>query len=144
MRMVACSYLKPTALVHERAALVETGQQFRFQNRAPSLLGGEAMRGSGRSVGGESGIKHAGTGARRTLDAVDVPLRCPRIAHRMDEALDRLTELDRAPELVKLCFFTVHSKRRQSAGRPEKAERLWAFAHAWLFREVKKARRGEA
>jgi RNA polymerase sigma factor (sigma-70 family) len=58
----------------------------------------------------------------------------------MDEALDRLAKVDaRAAELVKLCFF-VGLTQEQAAKHLEVSvatvERTWAFARAWLFREI--------
>jgi DNA-directed RNA polymerase specialized sigma24 family protein len=66
----------------------------------------------------------------------------------MDDALHRLAQVDpRAAEVVKLCFFT--GLTQEQAARDlgislRTAERLWAFAQAWLYREVKKALAGEA
>ena len=83
------------------------------------------------------------------LDAVEVPLPLPAdelIA--LDEALDRLARVDqRAAEVVKLCFytgFTQEQAAKELGISLRTAERLWAFAQAWLYREVKKAMAGEA
>jgi RNA polymerase sigma factor (sigma-70 family) len=62
----------------------------------------------------------------------------------LDEALDRLSELDpRAAELVKLCFF-VGLTQEQAAQHLDVSvttvERLWAFARAWLFQEIERGR----
>lgn len=58
----------------------------------------------------------------------------------LDEALDRLALVDpRAAELVKLCFF-VGLTQEQAAKHLDVSistvERTWAYARAWLFREI--------
>lgn len=62
----------------------------------------------------------------------------------MDEALTRLAESEpRAAELVKLCFFvglTQEQAAKELGVSLSTVERTWAFAHAWLFREVQKGR----
>jgi RNA polymerase sigma factor (sigma-70 family) len=78
------------------------------------------------------------------VDEVEVPLPMPPdelIA--LDEALDRLSKVNpRAVEVVKLCFFTGLTQQEaaeQLGVSLTTTERLWSFARAWLFREVKKA-----
>jgi RNA polymerase sigma factor (TIGR02999 family) len=89
-------------------------------------------------------IKHGGALERVDLDAIEVPLPMP--ADEMialDEALDRLSKIDpRAAEVVKLCFFTgltQEQSAKELGVSLATAERLWSFARAWLFKEVKKA-----
>ena len=89
-------------------------------------------------------MKRGGQLERVDLDAVEVPLPLPAdelIA--LDEALDRLTKVDeRAAEVVKLCFFTGLTQEQAAKNLGislRTTERLWAFAQAWLYREVKKA-----
>ena len=54
-----------------------------------------------------------------------------------------MDEVDpRAAELVKPCFFvglTQELAAKQLEVSISTAERLWVFARAWLFRELKKA-----
>ena len=61
----------------------------------------------------------------------------------LDEALDRLEKVDvRAAHVVKLCFFvglTQAQAAKELGVSVATAERLWSFARAWLFKEVKKA-----
>jgi RNA polymerase sigma factor (sigma-70 family) len=62
----------------------------------------------------------------------------------LDEALDRLAEIDpRAAEVVKLCFF-VGLTQEQAARHLEVSiatlERIWSFARAWLYREIERQR----
>lgn len=59
----------------------------------------------------------------------------------LDEAPDRFTQVDpRAAELVELCFF-VGLTQPQAAHELDislsTVERTWAYARAWLFREVR-------
>lgn len=65
----------------------------------------------------------------------------------LDEALDRLAESDsRAAELVKLCFFgglTQEQAAQHLGVSLSTVERTWAYARAWLFREIQRDRRGE-
>jgi len=59
----------------------------------------------------------------------------------LDEALDRLGEKDaRAAELVKLCYFiglTQEQAAKELGVSISTVERTWAYARAWLFRELK-------
>jgi RNA polymerase sigma factor (TIGR02999 family) len=90
-------------------------------------------------------VRHGGSLERKDLDGVDLPAPMPDddllATH---DALDKLAAVDaRAAEVVKLCFF-VGLTQEQAAREMEislsTAERLWAFARAWLFREVKRMR----
>jgi RNA polymerase sigma factor (sigma-70 family) len=58
----------------------------------------------------------------------------------LDEALARLAELDPPKaELVKLRFFaglTLEQAGDMLGLSPATADRYWAFARAWLFREI--------
>jgi RNA polymerase sigma factor (sigma-70 family) len=60
----------------------------------------------------------------------------------VDEALDRLGQTDaRAAELVKLCYFadlTQEQAAKALGVSLSTAERKWAYARAWLFREIQK------
>jgi RNA polymerase sigma factor (TIGR02999 family) len=90
-------------------------------------------------------LKHGGQFQRSDVDVVELPLPLPDDdLLAMDEALDRLRAVDsRAAEVVKLCFFAglTRAQAAQEIGVSlSTAERLWAFARAWLFREIKKTR----
>lgn len=58
----------------------------------------------------------------------------------LDEALDRLAEQDpETAQLVKLRFhvgLTGHEAAEALGISPRKADQLWAFARAWLRREI--------
>jgi RNA polymerase sigma factor (TIGR02999 family) len=138
--------LQPTALVHEAwLRLVKAEERVRFQNRAHFFASAaEAMRRIlVESARRKKRIKHGGLLQRVDLEAVDVPLPLPAdelIA--LDEALDRLAALDQqAAAVVKLCFFTGLTQEqaaKELGVSRATAERLWSFARAWLFKEVKK------
>ena len=59
-----------------------------------------------------------------------------------DEALNRLGEKDaRAAELIKLCYFldlTQEQAAKELGISISTVERTWAYARAWLFRELKR------
>lgn len=92
--------------------------------------------------------KRGGQLERVDLEAVE--LTCPMPDEDLlavDEALDRLEESDpRAAELVKLCFFgglTQEQAAQHLGVSLSTVERTWAYARAWLFREIQRDRRGE-
>jgi RNA polymerase sigma factor (sigma-70 family) len=62
----------------------------------------------------------------------------------VDEALDRLSQIDaRAAELVKLCYFarlTQEQAAKELGISVATVERTWAFARAWLYRDIQKSR----
>ena len=136
-----------TALVHE-AYLRLVGKEDPQWNGRRHFFGAaaEAMRRIlVENARRKKRLKHGGHLERVDLESVDLPAPMPDdelIA--MDEALDRLGEVDsRAAELVKLCFF-VGLTQEQAAKHLEVSistvERTWAFARAWLFREIQKDR----
>jgi RNA polymerase sigma factor (TIGR02999 family) len=139
--------LQPTALVHEAwLRLLKPEEQVQFANRTHFFrAAAEAMRRIlVESARRRRRIKHGGQLERVDVDEVEVPLPMPPdelIA--LDEALDRLSKVNpRAVEVVKLCFFTGLTQQEaaeQLGVSLTTTERLWSFARAWLFREVKKA-----
>lgn len=136
--------LQPTALVHEAwLRLVLPQQQGHFQNRAHFFAAAaEAMRRIlVESARRKKRLKHGGEFERVSLDAVELPLPMPDDELlALDDALDRLKGVDaRSAEVVKLCFFvglTQEQAARELGISLATAERLWAFARAWLFREM--------
>jgi RNA polymerase sigma factor (TIGR02999 family) len=88
-------------------------------------------------------LKHGGQLERVDVDAAEIPSPLPDDELlAVDEALNRLTEIDsRAAELVKLCFFvglTQEQAAKELGISISTVERSWAFARAWLFREIQK------
>ena len=90
-------------------------------------------------------LKRGGNLERVDVDEVEIPAPMPdEDLLAMNDALDRLAELEpRAAEVVKLCFY-VGLTQAQAAEHlgvsVATAERLWAFARAWLFQEIEKSR----
>ena len=143
--------LQPTALVHEAwLRLVTPEQQPHFQNRAHFFgAAAEAMRRILVDRAREKkALKRGGDWERVELESVEVhsPMPDDELL-ALDEALDRLAAVDtRAAEMVKLCFFvglTQEEAARELGVSVSTAERIWAFARAWLLREVRKERGGE-
>jgi RNA polymerase sigma factor (TIGR02999 family) len=140
--------LQPTALVHEAwLRLVIPVQQTQFQNRAHFFgAAAEAMRRILVDRAREKkALKRGGNLERVDIDAVELvsPMPDDELL-ALDEALDQLATVDtRAAEMVKLCFF-VGLTQEEAAGElgvsVSTAERIWAFARAWLLREVRKKR----
>ena len=143
--------LQPTALVHEAwLRLVTPEQQGQFQNRAHFFgAAAEAMRRILVDRAREKkALKRGGDWERVELESVEVhsPMPDDELL-ALDEALDRLATVDtRAAEMVKLCFFvglTQEEAARELGVSLATAERIWAFARAWLLREVRKERGAE-
>lgn len=140
--------LQPTALVHDAwLRLVSPQDQVRFQNRAHFFgAAAEAMRRILVDRAREKqALKRGGHLERVDIDSMDLPSPMPdEELLALDDALDRLAAVDtRAAEMVKLCFFvdlTQEEAARELGVSVSTAERLWAFARAWLLREVRKQR----
>jgi RNA polymerase sigma factor (TIGR02999 family) len=138
--------LQPTALVHEAwLRLLKPGELARLKDKDHFVaVAAEAMRRIlVESARRKKRIKHGGDFERVEMDGIDVALPLPAdevIA--LDEALDRLAKVDqRSAEVVKLRFFTglTQEEVAEELGVSLRTvERLWKFARAWLFREVKK------
>lgn len=86
--------------------------------------------------------KHGGDWQRITIQMEDVPVAGEdSLLESLDEALQRFEQVDAtACELVKLRYFAGLSLKE--AGQtlelpPRTADRLWAYAKAWLLREVR-------
>jgi RNA polymerase sigma factor (TIGR02999 family) len=133
--------LQATALVHEAYLRLVGGAQPQDWNGRGHFFAAaaEAMR---RILIDRARDKHRlkrGGGRRRVnLDALDNPATAPDAdLLELDRALDRLAGTNpRAAELVKLKFFAGLTLREVAAalGLPARsADRLWAFARAWLI-----------
>jgi RNA polymerase sigma factor (TIGR02999 family) len=140
--------LQPTALVHEAwLRLVPGGEQQQFENRAHFFgAAAEAMRRILVDRAREKkALKRGGDLERVEIDAVEVLSPMPDDdLLALNEALDRLAAVDtRSAQMVKLCFFvglTQEEAARELGVSVSTAERIWAFARAWLLREVKSER----
>src|SRR5262245_26405364 len=137
--------LQPTALVHEvYLRLVGQPQGSDWDNRGHFFAAAaEAMRRilveNARRKGRR---KHGGGLTRRDLD--DAPEVAVPETHEdllaLDEALTRLVSTDpRAARLVELRYFaglSIPEAANALGVSPRTADRLWAFARAWLLREI--------
>ena len=137
--------LQPTALVHEAWLRLVGGDGLHCPNRAYFFAAaGEAMRRIlVEAARRKKRLKHGGKLERVDLDAVELPAPMPDDELlALDEALTRLAEINsQAAELVKLCFFvrlTQEQAAKEMGVSVSTAERLWAYARAWLFRALRK------
>lgn len=136
--------LQATALVHEAylrivgddaAASTEQG----WDNRGHFFsAAAEAMRRIlVENARRKSRLKYGGDFERQAFDDIEIAAPEPQedlVA--LDEALDRLAQVDRAAaELVQLRYFagmTLPDAARAMNISPRSADRLWAYAKAWL------------
>jgi RNA polymerase sigma factor (TIGR02999 family) len=135
--------LQPTALVHEAWLRLVGAESQHWENRSHFFAAAaEAMRRIlVESARRKKRLKRGGELERVDLEAVELPLPMPgEELLALDEALERLVAFNpRAGELVKLCFFvglTQEQAARELGVSVSTAERLWAFARAWLFQEL--------
>ena len=132
--------LQATALVHEAYLRVVGGSQPQeWSGRGHFFAAAaEAMR---RVLVNRARDKHrlkrGGRRDRIDLDALADPATAPDAdLLDLDDALGRLADVNaQAAELVKLKFFaglTLHEAAAAIGVPPRSADRLWAFARAWL------------
>ncbi len=146
--------LQPTALVHEAWLRLVGDEASKFANRAHFFAAAaEAMRRIlVESARRKQRLKHGGELQRVDMDAVAaVELTLPMPDDELlalDEALERLSTMhSRAAEVVKLRFFvglTQEAVARELDVSASTVERLWAFARAWLFKEMQRQRNAGA
>jgi RNA polymerase sigma factor (TIGR02999 family) len=142
--------LQATALVHEAwLRLAPGGNDQPWQNRAHFFgAAAEAMRRIlVENARRKLRLKRGGHWERVDLDIVDVPAPLPdNELVALDEALIQFSQVnERAAQVVKLCFFIglTHEQAARELGLSvATVERDWAFARAWLFREIRKDRAG--
>ena len=139
--------LQATALVHEAWLRLVGSDGTAFPDRAYFFAAaGEAMRRILiENVRRKKRLKRGGNLER--VDLANVELVAPLPDDdllALDEALTRLAESEpRAAELVKLRFFVGLSQQeaaKELGISVATVERTWAFARAWLFREIQKNR----
>jgi RNA polymerase sigma factor (TIGR02999 family) len=144
---VSDATLQPTALVHEAWLRLSGSNHGHWQNRAHFFAAaGVAMRRILVENARRNGrLKRGGKLQRVELDEAALPSPMPdEDLLALDEALDRLAEIDpRASEVVNLCFFvglTRPQASRELGVSLSTVERSWVFARAWLFREIQRTR----
>jgi RNA polymerase sigma factor (TIGR02999 family) len=136
--------LQATALVHEAYLRLLDGEQAQHWNSRGHFFAAaaEAMR---RILVDQARRKHSrkrgGELVRQDLDALEVALpEVPEDLVALDEALNKLAALDRtAADLVHLRFFAglpLPEVAQLLGISPRTADRLWAYARAWLHQEI--------
>ena len=143
--------LQATALVHEAWLRLNSTGQPQWQSRAHFFgAAAEAIRRILVENARRKGrARHGGEFQRVDVAQVELPNPMPDDELlELNEALEKLAVSNpRGAQLVKLCFFTGLTQE-QAAQELEisvaTAERTWALARAWLFREMKRQRKGIA
>jgi RNA polymerase sigma factor (TIGR02999 family) len=137
--------LQPTALVHEAWLRLGGEQQPTWQNRGHFFAAAaEAMRriliDRARR---QQALRHGGGQERVNLDAVELSgeVACDERLLALNDALERLAAEEPAKAaLVKLRYFaglTIEETAISLGISEPTAKRWWAYARAWLYREVK-------
>jgi len=134
--------LQPTALVHEAFLRLFGNIGSGWENRAHFFgAAGEAMRRVLVDYARRRNATKRGGGVRRAalLDQAAADIHVTRIL-AVDEALDRLAVQDeRKRKLVELRFFAGLTLEEAAATMDislRTAKRDWAYAKAWLYREL--------
>jgi len=135
--------LQATALVHEAFLRIGRDRVVAFENRAHFYAAAaEAMRriliDHARAKGA---LKRGKDAARSPLSVVDLALDSdPDEILALDEALIRLEKAEpQVATVVRLRFFAGLSgdETAEALGvSPRQVDRLWAYARAWLLREM--------
>ena len=138
--------LEATALVHEAWLRLGGDDQVAWDNRGHFFAAAaEAMRriliDNARR---KQSLRHGGGAQRVNLDALQLAANMPdEQLLALDEALEQLAAHDqRKAELVKLRFFAglTNEQAARALGVSEPtAKRDWAYARAWLFRQLNPA-----
>lgn len=135
--------LQATALVHEAYMRLMGGAEIAWANRAHFFhAAAEAMRRIlVEHARQRSRLKRGGELRRTPLDRVDLAVeQNPDDLLALDAAICRLEERDpRAARIVKLRFFaglSVEETAEALETSPRTVKREWAYARAWLFREL--------
>lgn len=137
--------LQPTALVHEAwLRLAGKDGEEHFQNRAHFFgAAAEAMRRILIDRARKKRAQRHGGGKQRVdIDEVDITVDTEdEQLLAVNEALDKLASKDKATaDLVKLRYFvgmTIEEAAHALGISESSANRDWAYARAWLFKEIK-------
>jgi RNA polymerase sigma factor (TIGR02999 family) len=136
--------LQATALVHEaylRLVDVDKAQQWNSRGHFFAAAAEAMRRILIENARRKQTEKHGGGRQRGGLDGLELAVELP-VDHlvALDEALTRLAERDpQTAQLVKLhCFagLSIEQAAEALALAPRTAYRDWAFARAWLYREI--------
>jgi len=138
--------LQATALVHEawlRLVDVDYAQQWSSRRHFFGAAAEAMRRILVDNARRRNRKKHGGDWKRITIQIDDVPVTGgDRFLESLDKALQGLAAVDAtACELVKLRYFAGISLREASETleiSARTADRIWAFAKAWLLREIQR------
>ena len=135
--------LQPTALVHEAYLRLVGSPHPQWHGRAHFFAAAaEAMRHILVDRARRKGrARHGGGLQRVTLEHLDLPnAEDSDVVLAVNEAVDKLAEHDPvSADLIKLRFFAglPNTEAARLLGLSERtAKRTWAYARAWLFREL--------
>ena len=136
--------LQATALVHEaylRLVDVDRAQHWNSRGHFFAAAAGAMRRILVDQARRKRSRKHGGELVRQDLDALQVALpEVPEDVVALDEALNKLAALDKpAADLVHLRFFAglpLPEVAHLLGIAPRTADRLWAYARAWLHQEI--------
>ena len=136
--------LQATALVHEAYLRLVGGEQPQEWNGRGHFFAAaaEAMRRILVENARRKGAgKRGGDRGRQDVDAIDIAAsEIPEDLVALDEALVKLAATDKAAaELVQLRFFAglpIPEAASLLGISPRTADRLWAYARAWLHQEI--------
>jgi RNA polymerase sigma factor (TIGR02999 family) len=139
--------LQATALVHEVWLRLNINRAARWQGRSHFFAAAaEAMRRIlVENARRKSRLKRGSQLQHLDVDVAAIELPAPMPDDQLlalDEALELLSQSNpQGAAMVKLCFFAglTQDQAAQELGISRAtAERLWSFARAWLFREMKR------
>jgi RNA polymerase sigma factor (TIGR02999 family) len=136
--------LQATALVHEAYLRLVDDDKARHWNSRGHFFGAaaEAMRRILVDAARHKASRKSGGGrARQDVDGLEIALPdIPEDVIALDEALNKLAATDKkAADLVHLRFFAglpVPEAAELLGISPRTADRLWAYARAWLHQEI--------
>jgi RNA polymerase sigma factor (TIGR02999 family) len=136
--------LQATALVHEayvRLVDVDKAQQWNSRGHFFAAAAEAMRRILIETARRKHSGKHGGDLARHNLDGVDLAApESPEEVLALDEAMHKLAEQDRAAaDVVRLRFFAglpLPEVARLLSISPRTADRLWAYARAWLYEAI--------
>jgi RNA polymerase sigma factor (TIGR02999 family) len=134
--------LQPTALVHEAYLRLVGDQQFEHRGHFFAAAAEAMRRILVDHARRRKSAKRGGDRERLDLDAIDIAIAdWPEDLVALDEALGRLAAVDpKAARLVHLRFFAglpIPEVAEVLGISPRTADRLWAYARAWLHQAVR-------
>lgn len=134
--------IQPTALVHEAYLRLIGGSRSDWSGHSDFMAAAvEAMRRIlVESARRRTAMKRGGNSQRVPLEAAQMESQTANLVLALDEALQRLADVDEEKaQIVRHRFFgglTIDETAEALGISPRSADRGWAFARAWLLREI--------